>query len=152
MYEKYNCKVGLNSPAHITFIPPFWMQEEKESQLIDDVSTISASVPQFEIATKNFSAFKPRTIFIDVVLNEELRTLKASIDEFFSEKNYKIKIDKRVFHPHITIVTRDLHKKDFYEAWPSFETKEFKTEYRTTGLSLLRHNSKKLGRNLYISI
>jgi 2'-5' RNA ligase len=142
MHENYGCKVGLKSPAHITFIPPFWMDQENEKQLLEDVDTISAFAQQFEIATKNFLAFKPRTIFIDVVVNEELRTLKASIDEFFSKNNYKIKIDERPFHPHITVATRDLHKNDFHEAWPSFETREFKTKWRTSGLSVLRHNSK----------
>ena len=32
MLEKYNCKVALKSPAHITLVPPFWMEEEKEQQ------------------------------------------------------------------------------------------------------------------------
>ena len=29
MHDKFGCKVGLKSPAHITFIPPFWMHEER---------------------------------------------------------------------------------------------------------------------------
>ncbi|MGZ3924768.1 MAG: hypothetical protein ACXVBJ_13435, partial [Flavisolibacter sp.] len=36
MLEKYNCKVGLKSPAHITLVPPFWMEEEKEGRLVSD--------------------------------------------------------------------------------------------------------------------
>ncbi len=32
--EKFGCTVALKSPAHITLIPPFWMKEESEDDLI----------------------------------------------------------------------------------------------------------------------
>ena len=122
MHEKFGCKVGLKSPAHLTLIPPFWMPEEKEQRLTADIDAISSSAQPFTIATKNFSAFKPRTIYVDVVVNEKLRLLKAVIDKFFSDADYKIKMESRPFHPHITIATRDLHKKHFHEAWTLFAT------------------------------
>ena len=142
MLEKYHCKVGLKSPAHITMIPPFWMQPEKEQQLITDIDAISSSAQPFTIDIKNFSAFKPRTIYVDVIVNEELRSLKAVIDKFFSLADYKMKFEARPFHPHVTIATRDLHKKDFHEAWAFFETKKFKANWQAKGLSVLRHNTK----------
>ena len=142
MHENYGCKVGLKSPAHITLIPPFWMHEEREQRLTADIDAISSSAQPFIIATKNFSVFKPRTIYVDVVMNEKLRSLKAAIDHFFSGADYKIKIESRPFHPHITIATRDLHKKDFHEAWTLFETKKFQAEWEANALSLLRHNLK----------
>jgi 2'-5' RNA ligase len=140
MHEKYGCAVGLRSPAHITVVPPFWMEDEKEQQLLEDVDTISSAVEPFTITINNFSAFKPKTIFADVVVNDELRSLKAAVDSYFSQAAYKIKIDTRPFHPHITIATRDLHKKDFQDAWPMFETKKWKAEWEAKGLSVLRHN------------
>lgn len=141
MHEKYGCSVGLKSPAHITLIPPFWMEPEKEQLLLTDVDTISSSIQPFTIAINNFASFKPSTIFADVVVNEELRSLKTAVDTFFSQAAYKIKIDTRPFHPHITIATRDLHKKDFQGAWPMFETKKFKAEWEANGLCVLRHNN-----------
>lgn len=142
MHEKFGCKVGLKSPAHITMIPPFWMQQEKEHQLIADMDAISSFALPFTIGTKNFSAFKPRTIYIDVAVSEQLRSLKAAVNEFFSQADYKIKVESRPFQPHITIATRDLHKKDFNEALTFFKTKKFKAEWEAGGLSVLRHNSK----------
>src|SRR5215218_4439421 len=82
MYEKFGCKVGLKSPAHITLIPPFWMHEEKEPEFLSDIDDISLSARPFTIEIKNFSAFKPRTIYVDVVANEKLRSLKAAVDKF----------------------------------------------------------------------
>ena len=142
MHEKFGCKVGLKSPAHITLIPPFWMHEDREQRLTADIDDISSYARPFTIATKNFSAFKARTIYVDVVVNEKLKSLKAVMDKFFSVADYKIKTETRPFHPHITIATRDLHKKDFYEAWTLFDTKKFISAWEATALSVLRHNSK----------
>src|SRR5205085_11268941 len=76
MLEKYNCRVGLKSPAHITIIPPFWMEEEKEQQLVTDINLISKPFYLFTISTNNFSAFKPKTIFVATQPNEQLDELK----------------------------------------------------------------------------
>jgi 2'-5' RNA ligase len=141
MEEQFDCKVGLKSPAHITIVPPFWLEEEKEERLLDDVRSISSMCQKFDVTTNNFSAFKPKTIFIDVIVNVQLAAVKDSTDQFFKNNEfYKIKIDTRPFHPHITIATRDLHKKAFHEAWPLFQHKEFKEEWLASGLSVLRHN------------
>ena len=143
MLEKYNCKVGLKSPAHITLVPPFWMEDEKEQQLIADIDSLSQHLYPFSISTNNFSAFKPRTIFIAVSENDQLKEVKKSTDEIFKSNSlYNIKIDSRPFHPHITIATRDLVKKSFYEIWPWFEEKKFLEEWTAEGISILKHNKK----------
>src|SRR5215204_1954875 len=126
MHQQYQCKVGLKSPAHITLVPPFWMNEEKEAELLNAVDSLSRTVAPFFISTKNFSAFRPRTIFIDVEKTGSLTSLKESVDNFFSlDQSYKVKVDSRPFHPHITVATRDLFKKSFNDAWPIFEKEKF---------------------------
>lgn len=142
MHDLYNCKVGLKSPAHITIVAPFWMEAEKESQLINDLDHLASSFQPFSLTTANFSCFKPKTIFIAVEPSECLNKVKYKADEHFQQKDYNIKIESRPFHPHITIATRDLFRKDFANAWPFFERKEFKEEWNVQGLSLLRHNKK----------
>lgn len=142
MQEKYGCRVGLKSPAHITLVPPFWTEPENEALLTNDLQSIATQMNVFTLSTNNFSAFKPRTIFVAVNENEELHRLKKTTDDFFRRRDYKIKLDTRPFHPHITIVTRDLHKKDFADAWPHFENKTFTEEFEVDGLSLLKHNGK----------
>ncbi|MFL5808289.1 MAG: 2'-5' RNA ligase family protein [Flavisolibacter sp.] len=143
MLEKYGCNVALKSPAHITLIPPCWMEDEKEQQLKNDLDKLSVEINQFQITTEKFSAFKPRTIFIAPETNEDLQNLKKKLDSFFIQHDsYKFETDSRPFHPHITIATRDLHKKDFAEAWQYFENKKFIAEWKAEGISLLRHNKK----------
>lgn len=143
MLERYKCKVGLKSPAHITLVPPFWMEEEKEQSLVNDINAVSSQFHPFTIATNNFSAFRPRTIFIATHPNDQLNELKKTLDRFFKNNPlYPVKAETRPFHPHITIATRDLFKKSFYEIWPWFEGKSFSEEWIAEGISVLRHNKK----------
>lgn len=142
MKEMYGCKVGLKSPAHITIVPPFWMSEEKEMLLRQDMEIIAQMFSSFTLETDDFSAFRPRTIFVAVQESEELETLKKHADDFFRRSDYGMKSEGRPFHPHITIATRDLHKKDFAEAWPHFQAKEFRETFEAVSLSLLKHNGR----------
>jgi 2'-5' RNA ligase len=142
MQETYGCNVGLKSPAHITIAPPFWMEEEKEPALTNDMLRLARDVPAFTLATDGFSAFRPRTIFVAVQESRALQALKKAADSFFRPSDYKMKLENRPFHPHITIATRDLHKKDFAEAWPFFQQQEFRETFAATGLSLLKHNGR----------
>lgn len=143
MRERFGTRVALKSPAHITLVPPFWLEAEKEEELIMDIKSVSRAILSFEIRTLHFSAFVPRTLFIAIAPNEELATLKKEADTYFREKEgYKIKLDNRPFHPHITIATRDLSKKAFHEAWPHFKETEFDASWKSEGISLLRHNKK----------
>ena len=143
MLDKYNCKVGLKSPAHITLVPPFWVEEDKEQPLINEIDALSSRLSSFLISTDDFSAFKPRTIFVAVAPNEHLEKVKSATDEVFRDNSqYNIKTDTRPFHPHITIATRDLFKKSFYEIWPWFAEKKFMEEWTADGISILRHNKK----------
>lgn len=140
MREKFGCRVGLKSPAHITIVPPFWMQAEREKELKTDLENVSASISSLDISTNNFSAFKPRTLFVAVKENVALDGLKKFSDDYFRLKDYKIKGENRPFHPHITIATRDLPKGAFAEAWAHFEYQKFEEEFDAKGLSLLKHN------------
>lgn len=143
MLDRYNCKVGLKSPAHITLVPPFWMEDEKEEQLIADINSLSNHLHPFSIATNNFSAFKPKTIFIALTPNEELNEVKKATDDLFKNNSfYNIKIETRPLHPHITIATRDLFKKSFHEIWPWFAEKKILEEWTAEGISILKHNKK----------
>lgn len=141
--EHYKCTVALKSPAHITLIPPFWMKEELEIDLINSINEFSNSKNKFEIILKDFAAFKPKVIFIDVVKNGMLHELHAAFNDFILKQNkFPVKKDDRPFHPHVTLATRDLYKKAFHEAWEIFSEKQYEAKWLINGISLLRHNKK----------
>ena len=142
--ERYECSVALKSPAHITIVPPFWMNEELENDLINSIREFSTTKTKFEITLQNFAAFQPKVIFVDVVKSKILNGLYQSFSEFiFSQNKFPIKSEDRPFHPHVTLATRDLYKKAFQEAWEIFSKKKYEVLWIVSGISLLRHNQKK---------
>ena len=141
MQERYGCSVALRSPAHITLVPPFWFDENKEAGLIQSVENFDFG-PGFSLTTHHFSSFPPRTLFIALEPSEELTQLKERSDLHFRQSGFHIPTDTRAFHPHITIATRDLHKKDFHEAWNFFKDKQFIHRFRAEKLSLMKHNGR----------
>ena len=143
MKDKYLCEVALRSPAHITLVPPFWMKVELEEKLIGDISEFSASQKNVLVTLNDFSHFKSRVIFIDVVPNEQLTQLQKDLTAFLREAGqYPVKEDDRSFHPHLTIATRDLYKKAFDEAWAIFKNKKFSADWMVKRISLLKYNKR----------
>ena len=141
--ERYECSVALKSPAHITISPPFWMNEELEDDLINSIHEFSITKSKFEITLKNFAAFQPKVIFVDVMKSEVLNCLYQSFSDFiYSQNKFPIKKEDRPFHPHVTLATRDLYKKAFQEAWEIFSKKKYEALWMVSGISLLRHNKK----------
>lgn len=141
--DHFQCIVALKSPAHITLVPPFWMKEELEADLIDSINRFCRNHRKFEIRLENFSAFRPRVIYVDVLKSDALNELHHSLnDHLFSQNKFPVKIDDRPFHPHVTLAARDLYKKAFYEAWETFASKQYTANWIVNGISLLRHNKK----------
>ncbi len=143
MKEKYGAAVALKSPAHITLLPPCWMDPAFEEPLRNDLDLLAAGTGPFEICTNDFSAFSHRTLFIATAASKPLELVKERTDVFFStRRQYRLQPDTRPFHPHITIATRDLHKKDFLEAWSYIQSKTFRECWTADDISLLKHNKK----------
>ncbi len=143
MKEKYGSAVALKSPAHITLLPPCWMDPAFEESLRNDLDLLATGTRPFEICTNDFSAFGHRTLFIATAASDALQLLKERTDVFFYlHRQYRLQPDMRPFHPHITIATRDLPKNNFHEAWSYFQSKTFRECWTADGISLLRHNKK----------
>lgn len=143
MKEKFGCQVALRSPAHITLIPPFWMEDVLEERLKDTLNIFCRSQKSFEIDLKNFDAFKPRVIFVNVLQNKSLQSLRDQLQEFvIGQGQFPVVKEERPFHAHISIAARDLRKKAFREAWELFKHKEYEAAWVARGISLLKHNQK----------
>lgn len=143
MRDRFGCIAALRSPAHITLVPPFWMEAALEKNMIDKTDLFCSKLKPFAISVTNFAAFKPRVIFVDVLKNEILEELQSDISEFLiAAGEFPVQKDERAFHPHITIATRDLHKRSFAEAWEFFAKKEYHAGWMAEGISLLKHNKK----------
>lgn len=143
LHQRFGCTVGLKSPAHITLVPPFWLAEEKETKLVDDLHQLAAAVAPFSLSTKNFSAFGKRTLFIAVSESKSLEQLKQAADAIFTGNHqYGLKKENRPFHPHITLATRDIKPAQFDAAWQLYGSGQFQQEWIAENVSLLKHNRK----------
>jgi len=143
MKERFNCSVALRSPAHITLIPPFWMDEVHQAKLETALDEFSRQERKFPIELRDFAAFRPHVIYVTVSANEELLQVRARLEEFLiASQMFPIKRDNRPFEPHVTIATRDLHKKSFREAWMIFKEEKYHASWEAGSIGLLKHNQK----------
>ena len=142
MRDKYGCQVALRSPAHITLVPPFSMKPEREADISFHLQKFTATEKNFPVSVKNFDAFRPRVIFLDVEPTEGLMLLKQQLDQYLQTlSTFTFKPEPRPFHPHVTIANRDLKKKDFQPAWEYFNHIKYVANFPASGISLLRHNN-----------
>jgi 2'-5' RNA ligase len=142
--DHYQSRAALNSPPHITLIAPFHWKNEKETFLISSLTDFAKSSKPFTIELQNFSSFKPRVIFVNVIGNEALNKLQCELDQFCRSKLnlfHSAKSD-HPFHPHLTLAFRDLKKDKFFKAWEEFSQRKFSGSFIINRISLLKHNGK----------
>jgi 2'-5' RNA ligase len=141
MRKQFGCMVALKSPGHITLIPPFWMDEERENELIETLQQFKSN-DKPEIQLKDFSHFGDRVLFIHVNENEQLTQLKEQTESHFLENfNGVIKKDERPFNPHVTIANRDVSPGTFVKAWAHFSKENFEEHFIADTVSVLKLNS-----------
>jgi len=141
MRDHFKCKVALKSPAHITLISPFGMPDGLQAELQELLLPFAARQQGFPIQLKNFAAFKPRVIYVDVLPSEPLNELRTALEAALLQSNrFPIKKEERSFHPHVTIANRDLRKEDFPLAWQHFQQITYEASFMASAIALMRHN------------
>src|SRR6201988_3109775 len=124
MNEQFGCVVALKSPAHITLIPPFWLDESEEEKLLETLQNFTSDRDELEIQLDGFSKFGKRVLFICVLEDPDLGIIKKETENHFVKTFADvIEKDDRPFHPHVTIANRDLKPGDLEKAWQHFEKK-----------------------------
>jgi 2'-5' RNA ligase len=143
MLQRFNCKVALKSPAHITLVPPFEMPDSVQPALQELLLSFADRQRNFSIHLKDFAAFKPRVIYAGVLPNTRLSELRTDLETILLQDNrFPIKKEDRPFHPHVTIANRDLTKDDFPLAWQHFQQLSYEVAFNADAISLLRHNNR----------
>ena len=144
MLQHFGCRNALKSPAHITLIPPFELEGEKEEMLKGSLDQFSVGQADFSIGIRNFSHFGNRVIFAGVEDSPDLEKLQTALESWLSAARlFHLKHAGRPFHPHITIANRDLKQKDFFAAWDHFRSQTYSVDFKAGSLSLLLHDGAK---------
>ena len=138
MKQEFGCVAASRSPAHITIVPPFWLTNERMQELKEVFSGFSSVIEEQEILLSGFGHFDKKVLFIDVKENMFLTELQVDAQRYFKAYFGKeIKNDKRPFHPHVTIATRDIKPSAFIRAWEYFTKRGFEDSFRTAEICLL---------------
>ncbi|WP_317899082.1 2'-5' RNA ligase family protein [Aurantibacillus circumpalustris] len=143
LFAEHGLKGALRSPSHITLHRPFEWKEEKEYMLIEKISDFKFGAT-FSISLKDFAAFEPRVIYVNVLKNGVLEELHQKLKAFAQKELQLLNEinDLRGFHPHITVAFRDLKKPKFYELQKEFESKRLVGNFEYAGFSLLKLEKK----------
>ena len=123
---------------------PFKFNEEKEQKMIAGLEVFCRDMHSFPVELKNFDAFPPRVIFVDVIKSEALENLQYKVNRWMKTE-LKIQVrdnPKRAFHPHVTIAFRDLKKSKFFTAWEEFVERPLSFEFELNGFYLLKHDGR----------
>ena len=142
--DVYDSGHALRSPAHITLHMPFKWRDDRIGKLKSALKYFAAGKPRFMVALKNFNAFPPKVIFIQVENNQHLEELQKDLGRTAGEK---LKLENSLykqkgFHPHMTVAFRDLKPAAFKKAWEEFQFKELEHSFEVNSLVLLKHNGK----------
>jgi 2'-5' RNA ligase len=135
-YESYK---SLNSPPHITLVPPFRWYDTEIRKVFQSLAKVTRPFRPFFVELNGFGSFPPRVIYVSVTPNSEITRLYEWLHEM-GKTQLGLDVRKReVFHPHITIAYRDLRRNRFSEAWDFFKEKTLHFQSEINGVVLLRH-------------
>jgi 2'-5' RNA ligase len=143
----------LGQKAHsnhlLTLFPPFrW--DSTDENILKTVLT-DFSIDHFQkkgplsIKLKNFDFFRKSTVFIQPESNENLNLMRAELLNYLSTHiNLRDEKDAtRPYHPHVTIVNRDISEADFDTIWNEYANKTFSGQFVCGGISLLKKGEEK---------
>ncbi|PWJ43410.1 2'-5' RNA ligase family protein [Sediminitomix flava] len=143
--QKYKSYKALNSPPHITLYMPFHFESDMLSKLTDSLTNFAQNQKDFQISLDGFSTFSPRVIFVAIQENTSLSVLQKQLldhlkeDLEISNKHFAT----QNFHPHITILFKDLKPEVFHQAWEELKDQKYEANFLTTSFCLLKHENGK---------
>ena len=139
--ESHFCQEALKPPVHLTLFPTIEMPEyfEKRFQPLEDWL---AQQVKFTVQLRNFNFFdnlRSPALYIDVVKNEQLKTLRAGLCKML-RKEIPILKSPGSFTPHFTIGYRDIPKEMFPNIMKEYGRRRFDASFDVNRIYLLKHN------------
>ncbi|MFA8301288.1 MAG: 2'-5' RNA ligase family protein [Hyphomicrobiales bacterium] len=146
--KNYGAHHALRSPAHITVLSPFFLQNGTLDEAIKNIGEKVYSYDPFDVKLYGFDHFGERVIYVNVVKNEELAQFQDQIHkEIFAEGYIKAAPIRNEFHPHITIAFKDIKSYHFAKIWRYFFKIRYRRSFPVNNIHLLQY-----GNNRWLSI
>lgn len=143
IWRRFGSRGALNSPPHITLQPPFHWPAGRVGELEQVLTDFARGRSPVPVQLKNFSAFAPRVIYVDVVQSEALMALQPELMAYLEATCGIVDaVAKRrpQFIPHATVGFRDLTREAFQTAWAEFKDRPFAAEFMVPQITLLHHD------------
>lgn len=138
--ENYEAIKALKNFPHITLIPPFHFDEQKEAEIVGHFKKVNLDQPKFELKLNGFDSFQnPRNPVI-FIKPENCEPLKKLYNELKSGMPYHF-LDH--FNPHLTVAYRDLTFENFEKARKVYSDKEFTGNFEINRIGLYKHFDRK---------
>ncbi|MGS2738693.1 2'-5' RNA ligase family protein [Sinomicrobium sp. M5D2P17] len=141
--NRFGVRHALKSPAHITLQMPFRRDPAEESAMSGVLEEFATGQLSFPVGLSGFDSFPPRVIFVKVKNHKPIRRLYESLRNVLSDRlKFSEKEMSHKFHPHMTIVTRDLDEDLYQQVWPEYESRKFEASFTAGNICLLKHNGR----------
>ena len=140
--KNYHTYKSLNSPPHITLVPPTYIDIKDIKKIICDLSDFAKSVDPFSIEINGYGSFKPNVIFLNIAKNEAIFSLRHRLEtacQWLAKPEEKT---VKRFSPHITLAFRDLSGPMFQQAWELYKYQLFYQVFLVQSIFVLKHNGK----------
>lgn len=139
--QNFQSARALRAPPHITLIPPFKWELDGLKHLEDVLRKFTATQKPLLIRLRDFGAFPPRVVFVDIEESDALCELRGALKSCLDARfDFKSERPDRPFRPHMTVAFRDLRKSKFHMAWRYFSSLEYQREFVANQLFLLQHD------------
>ena len=139
MHRHFGCKNAMRSPAHITLIPPFWLEETQQQKFEMQFHAFRSRQKELQMNMNGFAHFGDRVLYIRVEENPELSSLRNDAEQYFHNAFPEmIQPDSRPFKPHVTIANRDVMPDMFVTAWSHFSKESYNASFPAQIISLLK--------------
>ncbi|MES2628354.1 MAG: methylated-DNA--[protein]-cysteine S-methyltransferase [Bacteroidota bacterium] len=142
--SNYNCKAALKTPVHLTLVPPFQLDIEKETELVEALKA-GEELNRFAVELKDYGYFMDNEVlFVSVKPSVELSVLQEAVknwvhDGFEVSEKYH---NHEEFNPHVTIGRKDIPKGRFADAVNEYSTLKFAAKFENKAFYLWRHDGK----------
>jgi len=146
--KKYQSKKALNSPAHITVVPPFHLSEEIKADFVESVKAVVINCQPFYVTLRGLGCFENRrrknpVIFVNPDNTPELSSFHQLLSYTLTKKFDFVKKETRIFAPHMTIAFKDLTLDNFDKAWQELKYRKFDAKFSVNEIFLLEHKDRK---------
>lgn len=143
VWHRFNSQHGLNSPPHITLIPPFKMAPAAADELCEALQKLVLKFKPFGITGTGVNHFDQKTIYAAVDSNESLLALQQSLQSLLVRLNLRTDRPDRKYTPHLTLAFKDLNKVKFKPAFQFLKAQNISLEFEASQIVLLQHSGKR---------